>query len=215
MIHLFKNHTGYVALTTGVLALAIGANLLVFSVADALWFRPLPVVDPDRVVTILQARSTVTSLQAPALEIFGGAVAGQIVTTGLSEAFKPAITFPQVAQPLETLGVTPRYFSVLGISVRGRAFTDSDEQPGAEAVAIISDRMWARAFNRSPEVLGSLVAATPRPLRIIGVAPPRFGGARRGERTDLWLPTHVVRELAPERMRAFSRAGGVRLLHRP
>ena len=94
--------------------------------------------------------------------------------------------------------MTPLYFGVLGISVRGRVFTDADEQTGAEAVAIISDRLWARAFARSPDALGSVVAASPKPLRIVGIAPPGFEGARRGDRADLWVPTQVVRDLAPD-----------------
>jgi putative ABC transport system permease protein len=195
---LLRNDPGYVSLASGVLALAIGINVLVFSIVNALWLRPLPVVDPARVITILQSRSTVTSLESPALKVFDGPVAGQVVTTGFNEAFKPRIAVPQVAEPLETLGVTPLYFSVLGVSVRGRVFTDADERIGAEAVGIISDRLWARAFGRSPGTIGSVVAATPRPLRIIGIAPPGFAGARRGERAELWVPTQVVRDLAPD-----------------
>jgi len=185
-------------LAAGVLALAVGINVLVFSIVNALWLRPLPIVDPARVVTILQSLSTVASLKAEYLAVFDGPVAGQVVTTGFNEAFKPRIAFPEVAQPLETLGVTPLYFTVLGVPIRGRVFTDEDEMPGAEGVAIISDRLWASAFGGRPDVIGSVVAATPRPLRIIGIAPPRFGGARRGERAELWVPTRVVRELAPD-----------------
>lgn len=198
MTRFLRSHSGYVSLASGVLALAIGINLLVFSIVNALWLRPLPVVDSARVVTILQSASTVTSLKAARLQVFDGPVAGQVVTTDFNEAFKPRIGFPQVAGPLETLGVTPLYFTVLGVPVRGRVFTDEDERTGAEAVAIISDRLWARAFGRSPDVIGSVVAATPRPLRIIGIAPPRFEGARRGERAELWVPTQVVRDLAPD-----------------
>lgn len=198
MPRLLRNHSGYVSIASGVLTLAIGINLLVFAIVNALWIRPLPVFEPDRVVTILQWGSTVTSLESPRLKIFDGPVAGQVVTTGFNEAFKPRIAFPDVAEPLETLGVTPQYFTVLGVSVRGRVFTDADERVGAEGVAIISDRLWTRAFGRRADVIGAEVAATPRPLRIVGIAPPRFEGARRGERAELWVPTEVVRQLAPD-----------------
>jgi predicted permease len=198
MTRLWRSHPGYVSLASGVLALAVGINLLVFSVVNALWLRPMPVIDPDRVVTIIQSRSTFTSLDAPALKVFDGPIAGQVVTTGLYEAFQPRITFPQVAASLETIGVTPFYFAVLGVSVRGRVFSDADERPGAEAVAIISDGLWARAFGRGPGVIGSVVEASPRPLRVIGIAQAGFEGARRGERAELWVPTQVARDLAPE-----------------
>ena len=54
MTRFLRSHSGYVSLASGVLALAIGINLLVFSIVNALWLRPLPVADPARVVTILQ-----------------------------------------------------------------------------------------------------------------------------------------------------------------
>ena len=194
-----RSHRGYVVLTSGVLALAVGMNLLVFSIVNALWLRPLSIVDPARLVTVLQPRDRVIipSLDWPALKVFDGPVAGQVVTTGLYEAFKPRIALPQIAGPVETLGVTPLYFAVLGVPIRGRAFTDADDRAGAEAVAILSDRMWTRAFGRDPDVIGSRVDATPKPLRIVGIAPPGFDGARRGEQADLWVPIQVVRDLAP------------------
>jgi predicted permease len=193
-----RSQRAYVLLASGVLALAIGINLLVLSIVNALWLRPIPVVDPSRVVTILQSLSTVTSLDSPSLKVFNGPVAGQVVTTGFNEAFKPQIEFPQVQGPLETLGVTPQYFAVLGVPIRGRAFTQTDDQVGAEAVAVISDRLWTQAFRRDPAVVGSVVSALPRPLRIIGIAPAGFEGARLGERAALWVPAQVVRDLAPD-----------------
>jgi hypothetical protein len=144
-----RSQRAYVLLAAGVLALAIGINLLVFSIVNALWLKPLRVPDPSRVVTILQSLSTVTSLDAPALKVFDGPVAGQVVTTGFNEAFKPEFALPQVAEPLETLGVTPLYFTVLGVPIRGRSFTDADDRVGAEPVAIIRDRLWAQAFGRT------------------------------------------------------------------
>jgi predicted permease len=197
MIRFLRSHLGYASMATAILALAMGINLLVFSVVNALWLRPLPVAEPARVVTILGYGSTFRSLDSPTLKVFDGPVAGQVVTTGLYEAFRTQIGFPQTPQPLETLGVTPLYFSVLGVPVRGRAFIDADERAGAEGVAIISDEIWASAFDRGKDVIGAVVPATPRPLRIVGIAPPRFFGARRGEHTDLWVPTRVVGDLAP------------------
>jgi hypothetical protein len=102
---------------------------------------------PARVVTILEWGGAVTSLKAARLEVFDGPVAGQVLMTGLNEAFKPRIVFPQVAKLLETLGVTPLYFGVLGVPIRGRAFTDEDERTAPKPVAIISDRSLARAFD--------------------------------------------------------------------
>lgn len=203
MPRVLKNHPGYFAAVSGILALAVSINLLVFGIVNAMWIRPLPVFQPERVVTILQSGMAlhrgagVASLGSPTLEVFDRPLAGQIVTTGFGEAFIPKIALPHAAAPVETLGVTPHYFAVLGVPVRGRTFSDADEETGADDVAIISDRLWATAFGRNPAVLDSVVAATPRPLRIVGIAAPGFEGARRGERAQLWVPIRVVRELAP------------------
>ena len=97
----------------------------------------------------------------------------------------------------KTLGVTPDYFRVLRLAIRGRDFSADDDRDGAEPVAIISDRLWGRAFGRRTEVIGAVLPAKPVPIKVIGVAPPGFEGARRGERADLWIPTSLVHRLAP------------------
>jgi predicted permease len=209
MPRLFRNHPGYVALATGVLAVSIGINLLVFTAVNALWIRPLPFPDADRVVTIPQVMFT--AIDSPLLRIFEGGVAGQVVTTELHEALRPQVEI--AGRDIETVGVTPGYFKVLHLPIRGRDFAAEDDRDGAEPVGIISDDLWARTFERRSEVIGAVLPAMPVPIRIIGVAPPSFHGARRGERADLWIATSLVRRLAPPEwsgslpMMVFARLG--------
>jgi predicted permease len=191
---LFRSHPGYAAASTGVLAVAVGANLLVFTIVNALWIRPLPFPEPNRVVTIPRVRAV--SIDQPAFRIFEGGIAGQVDTTDTAEGLTPRIAFA-AAGPLETLGVTPGYFHVLRLPIRGRDFQPADDSDGVEPVGIISDRVWADAFDRRTDVVGAVVSATPIPIRVIGVAPANFHGARRGEEADLWVPISVVRRLAP------------------
>jgi len=188
-------HPGYLAMSTFVLAVSVGINLLVFTVVNALWIRPLPFPEPERVVTILKQPHIPLTLDVPQLKIFEGGIAGQVETTDYFAVLRPQIGI--AGQVPETLGVTSGYFRVLRLSIRGRDFTPECEQDGAEPVAIISDRLWSRSFGRRPDVIGAVLPAKPLPIRIIGVAPPGFEGARRGERTDLWIPTSLVRRLAP------------------
>jgi predicted permease len=203
---IFRSHRGYVAMSTAVLGVAIGVNLFVFTVVNALWLRPLPLPESSRVVTVpqdtfsLRPEDAVEGPTSPLFAVFGGGVAEQVDTGGWKgwfEALRPQIEIAGVTSDLETVGVTPRYFSVLGLSIRGRDFTAEDERIGAEPVAIISDRLWAVAFGHRSDVIGAVVPATPVSIRVIGVAPPHFEGARRGERIDLWIPTNLVRRLAP------------------
>ena len=196
MRRLFRNHPGYVAMATCVLAVAVGVNLLVFTVVNALWIRPLPFPEPERLVTIPSSQSVV-NFDQPRLEIFEGGVAGQVNTTDRNLGLRPRIEIADVGRDLETLGVTSGYFRLFGLTIRGRDFTLEDERDGTEPVAIISDRLWSRALERRIEVIGAVLPARPFPIRVIGVAPPDFEGARRGERADMWIPTSVVRRLAP------------------
>ena len=190
---LLRSHPGYVAMAIFVLALAVGVNLLVFTIVNALWIRPMPFPDPERVVTITER--TWTRFDGPQLQIFGGGVAGQVDSTGWNAGLRPQI---EVAGRLpETLGITSGYFKVLQLPIRGRDFSPDDELDGAEPVAIISDRLWSVAFARRADVIGAVVPAQPFSLRVIGVAPPAFFGARRGEQVDVWIPVSVVRRLAP------------------
>lgn len=193
LTRLFGNHRGYVAMSTLVLAVSVGINLLVFTVVNALWIRPLPFPEPERVVTILQ--EMLIWGDYPQRRIFEGGVAGQVETTDYNAGLRPQIEI--AGQVPETLGVTSGYFRVLGLTIRGRDFTPEDEQDGAEPVAIISDRLWSRSLGRRPDVIGAMLPAKPLSIRVVGVAPPGFEGARRGERADLWIPTSLVCRLAP------------------
>jgi predicted permease len=188
---LLTTHRGYLAMSTFVLATAVGVNLVVFTVVNALWIRPLPFAHADRVVTI--PRMSWTQAQ---LDLFEGGVAHQVDTAGRNAHLRPLIEIPEAGRPLETLGVTPGYFGVFRLRVRGRDFTPDDDRAGADPVAIISDRLWSRGFGRRAEAIGAIVSARPFPIRVIGVAPPDFEGARRGERADMWIPAALVRRLA-------------------
>lgn len=184
------------------LALSVGANLAVFTIVNALWLKPSPFPDVDRLVTLAYDAAAGTdpafgsvesSDQWPMFE----AVAGQVVTSGGLDGLRPRLVFERVGREVETLAVTSQYFQLLGQPIRGRDFTRDDNRYGAEPVAIISDRLWSRAFDRRADAIGAVVAARPFPVRIIGVAPRGFEGARRGEHADAWIPSNLVPRVAP------------------
>jgi predicted permease len=201
---LLRYHSGYVVFATATLATAIGMNLVVFTIINALWLRPLPFPQADCLVTITS--HLFVTLEAPALKVFE-AVAGQAVID--DQAFgRLQVSLDPVGRELETVGVTPEYFRLLGLACRGRDFTPDDNRMGAEPVAIISDRLWSHELRRQDSVIGTVIGARPFPFRIIGVAPPGFEGARRGEKVDVWIPSNLV----PRAMPAGASTGGVLLL---
>ncbi len=207
MLRTLRSQRGYVAIATLTLALAVGANLVVFSLVKAIWLRPDPVPDASRVVMVLgddsNSGTTDSFFFGPAgLKQLGDSnafdeVAGQVPSGAAMASLTPRIVLTDAGHSLETIAVTPDYFGVLRVHIRGRDFTPDDDREGAEPVAIISDRLWRSAFGGRSEAIGELAGAAPVPIRVIGIAPPGFEGARLGEHADLWIARSLVPRVAP------------------
>jgi predicted permease len=199
---------GFITVAVLSLALCIGANLVVFTVVKALWLRPGAEADLSRVVFV-------SGGLAPSGDVEGfffaeggldrvrsrsvfEVVAGQVATSGFNTLWRPRVTLHATGHEVEAIGVTWQYFSVMGLerSIKGRDFTRDDDRPGMPVVGIISDRMWRTVFHASSGVIDATVGASPLPLRIVGIAPPGFHGARLGEDVDLWLPRFVVAQVS-------------------
>jgi putative ABC transport system permease protein len=192
---LLHTHRGFLTMATFVLGVSVGVNLAVYTVVNAIWVRPLAFLEPNQVVTF--PSSTFTTLETSRLSAFSNGVAAQVETSGWSAGLIPKLIVPGIGRPLETLGVTSDYFSLAGVAIKGRGFNAADDRDGAEPVAVLSDQLWASAFGRRTDVIGTVIGSEPARLRVVGVAPPGFRGLRRGERTDLWISTALVRQLAP------------------
>ena len=178
------------------LAIGIGANTAIFTVAYALLFRaPAGVAGADRLVDIgrsvrrgnafnpgsypdyLDLRERTTTLD--------GVYASTMFPAGASFAADTDAPVEHVfAMP-----VTVNYFHVLGVTpAAGRLFGSADsEAPGASAVVVLSHRCWTQRFNRDPAVVGRTVRIDARPFIVVGVAPEGFQGT--GVRvSEMWIP---------------------------
>jgi hypothetical protein len=130
---------------------------------------------PDQLVALTSSGQTQDASRASerSLEdlaeapVFSG-VAGQAVKGVNGFDLTPHISIDGSGVALETIGVTANYFDVLGVTVRGRTFTASDNQYAADPVAIISDELWSTSFARDPGIIGQRVAARPVALTIAG-----------------------------------------------
>jgi predicted permease len=189
-----RGHYAYFWLAAGTLVLSVGVNLIVFTIVNALWLRPLPFPHADRLVTVIGAGTGFTGLDSSVTDIFEE-TAGQVVSTEYLSGLRPEIAFENVSRKIEVLGVTDAYFRVLGLQVRGRDFNHDDDSQGAEPAAIISARLWEHEFAGRTDIVGAVLPSRPISVRVIGVAPPGFEGVRRGERADAWIPTGVARKI--------------------
>jgi predicted permease len=179
------------------LAIGIGANCAIFSFADALLLRPLPVARPGDVFTVgsdspVEAFgiSTLVSSYRDYLDIrdrsrtLDGLVAFRFVTTGFT-------TDPNAAPRLRT-GVlaSSNLFAVMGVEPTiGRAFTaEEDQVPGRDAVVVLGRTMWEQEFGSDQGILGRSVRINGQSFTVIGVAPPGFTGLHPLVRSDFFVP---------------------------
>ena len=157
------------------LALGIGVTAALFSVVDAVLFRPVPFPDPDRLVMVWQTdRESGTShepaswpdfvdfeTRATRIDTFAGVIAGE---ANLGDGGEPA----RVAQGT----VTRHFLPLLGVTpLAGRLFTADDERLGGAPVVLISERLWDRAYHRDAGVLGRTIRLDERPYTVVGVVP--------------------------------------------
>ena len=198
------------------LALGIGANTAVFTLLEAVLFKPAQAADPERLVWIAEhpARGgRVRNLSYPDYIAYRD----RLTTTAGVLAYSGA-EFSLGGRPAERLFgaiVSGNYFDVLGIRMAiGRGFTpDEDSVPGAHPVVILSHRLWETRFGADSAIPGRSVSINGRPFTVVGVAPPGFNGVELGEDAELWVPLAMQEQAMPSRpgFLASKRAGWLRV----
>jgi putative ABC transport system permease protein len=204
---------GFTLIAMVTLALGIGVNTAVFSVVDAVLFRPLPFADPDRLVEIWQQDSS-RPYAYPGLrwETFQQ-WRGQINLFERVEAYRPgSFTLTGVREP-ETItapAISPGLFAMLGVNPRlGRPFQPLDTEPGGDRVALISDSFWKKHFGGDPTAVGKKLTLNDQPYTVIGVMPPKFKFPYGNQ--QLWVPLALRpadEQKRPSRFNAVARLRG-------
>ena len=164
-------HRSFAAVAILTLALGIGANTAIFSVIDHVLLRPTPFSDLHRLVMVWETDRNTRTMREP------GSVPDYVDYRTRSRTLQSLATFiasdvslsPATGDPLRlaALTVSPDFLPMLGVAVvAGRTFTTDDLQSRA---AIISDSLWARAFNRGP-VIGAQIRLNDESWAVVGVA---------------------------------------------
>jgi putative ABC transport system permease protein len=170
------------------LALGIGANSAIFSVVNGVLLRPMPLEDPDRLIKIWETflPGGQGTASAPNLKdwreqntIFKGIAAYQFSSFNLRGLESP--------ERLQGATVSPNFFDVVGIRPRlGRAFQIGEDEAGRSRVALLSHRLWQRAFGGDAGVVGKEIPLNGENYTVIGVMPPEFRFPSR--QTEIWVP---------------------------
>jgi predicted permease len=185
------------------LAIGIGANATIFSVANALLFRsPVGIADHSRVVDVGRTSDgrdfdTVSYLNyvdiRDRVTTLSGLYAYEIEPNAMS------LGGTHEAERIYGAFVSANYFDVLGTRpVMGRLLHPADDANQQEPVAVIAHGLWQRRFNSDPTVIGSAVVLNGARVTIVGVAPPGFQGTTL-LRADVWVPIGASPLLNPRR----------------
>jgi putative ABC transport system permease protein len=192
---LTRNRT-HTALAVLMLALGIGVNTAVFSVINAVLLRKAPYREPDRLVTVRQKFPQIGDIwlaTSPAEYIdyrdrtraFSAIAGYETIAFDLTGGSEPV--------RIQAQRVTHTLFGTLGVSpVAGRTFSEAEDRPGAENVAVLSYELWQRRFGSDPHAIGAAIRLNERPYTVIGIMPDGFEfpftAASVGEPPALWVP---------------------------
>jgi predicted permease len=215
---------GFTLVAAVALGLGIGANAAVFSLVDAVAFRPLPAAAPDRLVALFgrQGRGDdYLSVSYRTYEDLRRAVRGFTDVAAFREgpvnlaADATASADAPSADVAWAAHVSGNYFTVLGVRpVLGRALRPDDER---QSVVVIGDALWRNRFAADPAVIGHAVRVNGAPFTVVGVMPPEFTGTRLFSFAPaLWTPIGVHARTIPgsDSLLTSRTAGGFTLLGR-
>ncbi len=176
------------ALAIAVLAVGVGATSLIFGALDAVLLRPLPYRDQKHLVFVesfQQENGHAGSASVADISDWRDRTRAFADLTAASPA-KFAVAGTDEPEEIDGAYVLDRFWDTLGVlPSRGRIFTAADMRPGQNHVALISSRLWKRAFGGRPDALGTPVRVSGEMVVIIGIMPPGTGYPSNAE---MWLP---------------------------
>jgi putative ABC transport system permease protein len=188
-----RRRPAFAAVAGTLLALGVGLNAAMFQWADALWNRPLPYSEPERLVRVFHAREEGRENLSP--PNYFDLASERDVFEAVAGYWSPSLTLTGDGEPEKLLGATVshRFFEVLGVApVAGRTFTPEDDRPGAQPVAILSYGLFQRRFAGDRRVVGRDVLLDGTAATIVGIAPEGFSYPTSG--TELWVPLRLPRD---------------------
>jgi len=175
---MLRRQPGFTAAALLALALGIGANTAIFSVVDAVLWRPLPYAHPEEIVFVAEQRPREARMNgpvAPADFLDWRAMSRSFSAMASATDFALNLTGSVEPQRLRALAVSPGFFDALGVApVQGRPFTLDEEEPGRHRVAMLSDGLWRGAFGGRPNIVGTIVMLNAEPYDVVGVLPASF-----------------------------------------
>jgi predicted permease len=174
------------------LAIGIGANTAIFSLANAAFFRPLPYAHADRLAFLWQSNERTGEIEGRvSYPNYADWRAQNQSFEDLAFFTSGKSVFAGAGNPERITGalVSANFFSVIGVSpMSGRGFASDEQSPGHTNVIVISYGLWQSRYGADPHVIGRTVDFGQDHNTIIGVMPPDFSFPNGA---DTWIPRTV------------------------
>src|SRR2546421_7950294 len=169
-----RKSPGFTVIAVLTLALGIGANSAIFSVVNHVLLRPLPYPNPERLVYLNEtATGTNVSIALPDyVDWRKDSKSFEHLAISRLESRNLSGIAGREPERISVAYVTANFFNVIGLPPQiGRTFSEDEDKPGAPSLAVISDRLWDRAFHRDPKIVGQPMNFHGTPITVIGVMP--------------------------------------------
>ncbi|MFZ0819664.1 MAG: ABC transporter permease [Candidatus Acidiferrales bacterium] len=180
---------GFTAIAVVALALGVGSNTAIFSIADAFLLKPINIPDPEHLViageiapnqtnglnSVSPANFTDWKQQEKSFE--------SMATFQWDEVSLTGVGLPEKVQGFQ---ISSNLFELCNVRpVYGRVFLPEEEQPGHDGEVILSQRLWERRFGSDQNLIGHDIHLDGRPYTVVGIMPRKFDFPLTAE---LWIP---------------------------
>ncbi len=196
-----RHYPSFTAVAVLSIALGIGANSVMFSLADAMLLRPLPVPRASRVLNVreqMRGKAPGTVSYPDYLDLRSRTRTFQDLAAFSLSTFGFAPDKHTLSEMKTGLLVIGNFFDALQVAPRlGRGFRPEENAvPGRDPVVVLSDDLWRSAFGASPGVIGRSLYLNGIEFKVVGVAPESFTGTDQYFRPLLFVPLAMGPALA-------------------
>jgi putative ABC transport system permease protein len=182
------------------LALGVGANTAMFSLAEAFLLHSVPFENADRIVAMVEVRPQQNidrNPVAPATYLDWRTQAKSFEQMGAYEWGEVNLTGNREPEKVQGFDVTANFFELLGVQPKmGRTFLPEEEQPGKDQEIILSYGLWERRYASDPNILNKIVKVDGKSFTIIGVMDKGFDFPMPAE---AWMPLALTVKQRSER----------------
>jgi predicted permease len=167
---------GFTAIVIATLAIGIGGNTAMFSIVNGVLLNPLPFPEPQELVSLHESKPNFAEGSISYPNFLDWRSQNKTFSAmALTRSWSFSMTGRGDAEQLNGQYTSAGFFAVFGVHpLLGREFTSSEEQRGAAPKAIISEGLWRRKFDASPEILGQSILLDGKTFTVIGVIPAGF-----------------------------------------